>query len=1406
MIRRTLFAAALLSIAALLVGATAAPAQPTLVFWDYTTSPNGWWDNPSMWLALGGNPLGYAPDGTFGTDYDCLLSAPGAIAAVRQDVTVYSLYLRDQTLRLTGDSRLTLTAPSVAVSGTNTALYIEGGGVLDGRGTVLAREAILWEGAVVAARQIGHDLTLDVATLDNFGMVAAVNDGRLTINGARIGNYWALGGRGRLMAASGGKLTLNDCMLYNEPGIGETTVGPGGTLSLVRTSVGGERIVALAAPDYTNPNARVSIEDSFLGGLHLQWRANLQVTGGRSMIYGGFDMDLDAVANIQPGATLAVENRLAVSEFAWVTVAGTLELGNPHGGATLVEGLGTILLNEGTVTGSAVLQNWGGGSGNTLGIAGSGTVDVDDMELRNGAQIRTDRAGDVLTLSGHFHQGGSAGSYIVAMGDTGIVFDGADVDKALVQIGNASVDMYDSSIDRVYLQANGSGGTLTAAGGANAVAILQAHGYVAQVVVAPGATCELTDVLLENSAVLRIGGLATVTAPAAWPAWRGNGTVVLEGGRIQGDFESDLPLEGHGQLAPPPWGGTLVWRNNITARGGVLELVPGIRLAHQSPRLDVESGAELFINDATYEGYETIIAVQPGGTLRLDDALLAGYTMVQIGGGMPMAGGDPVPLFEAPPCTDAAEMIATGVNDLRAGSVDVRYDSEASIVSGETRIADLFNQGFFDVFADARLIVGGDEGGYESFQNYGAFRINGRMDLVMGAEWSTSRNDGVIAIEPGGLLALQINPMQSLRGCGTIVVGGTLDATTTAIGFDGGPPGQIMLEGGLITGSLATDCIVDGYGTITGQLTLAGFGAGLYTTQVGRTLHLTYLDLWLLAGTPCDVVVDHGGTMELANSVIADTNPDHRVLVDNSGPMAGLSRLLVRDSGIGPRIVVRGDSESEMVNFGMVHMNDVEVRTEGGWYVMGHAQAAGVQVGTMDSETMQQGGGLVYVSPEASLTLTNLEIAGHAMPSRVDVAGTLRFMRPHPTESSLLARNGTLYLQGGTIEGDGGVTMTGMGFIRGYGRINAAMTIESGKIEANQNGAWLRLSGADKVFGPGGWGYAGDGGRLAVEGIRVDNFGRIQINAGSHLLVDAGIIDNQGMGVTVIDGSYELRRGGAILGSVMMGPTSAGTIGAMGQQAGGTTPVDANQFALGDTKLYGSLTVVNPVALGAAAPDTGNTVLTVMGNLTVQSGADLTLEPDARLVVTGDVASAGTLDINQGWLIVDYDPGDPSPLASIWAQILSGSNGRTWTGTGITSSAAAADPTHLTAVGVIDNADPVGGKSQFGGVDVDATSVLVRYTWWGDINLDGAVTADDYDVIDNTYVFGLPPGRTYGWWSGDMNGDGAVDADDYDLIDNAFVFGGTPMGGSPVGLVIPEPATLALLTLGALALVRRRGR
>jgi hypothetical protein len=137
---------------------------------------------------------------------------------------------------------------------------------------------------------------------------------------------------------------------------------------------------------------------------------------------------------------------------------------------------------------------------------------------------------------------------------------------------------------------------------------------------------------------------------------------------------------------------------------------------------------------------------------------------------------------------------------------------------------------------------------------------------------------------------------------------------------------------------------------------------------------------------------------------------------------------------------------------------------------------------------------------------------------------------------------------------------------------------------------------------------------------------------------------------------------------------------------------------------------------------------------------------------------------------------------------------------------AASDPKHLTAVGVAT------GLSSFENVSVSSSDVLVKYTYYGDANLDGQVNSSDYTLIDAGYLSG---GTLTGWQNGDFNYDGVINGSDYTLIDNAFNTQGaqflsqiasptSQVAGTGTSSAVPEPATLGLLAFGTAALLGRR--
>jgi len=115
-----------------------------------------------------------------------------------------------------------------------------------------------------------------------------------------------------------------------------------------------------------------------------------------------------------------------------------------------------------------------------------------------------------------------------------------------------------------------------------------------------------------------------------------------------------------------------------------------------------------------------------------------------------------------------------------------------------------------------------------------------------------------------------------------------------------------------------------------------------------------------------------------------------------------------------------------------------------------------------------------------------------------------------------------------------------------------------------------------------------------------------------------------------------------------------------------------------------------------------------------------------------------------------------------------------WTGPGITSHLAAAS-NGVTGVGIGTAASVLGiGAADSGvwrGETVTAGSVLITYTYAGDVDLNGYVDGGDYGAIDNWIQF---PG-TSGYANGDVNFDGVIDGADYGTLDNTIQLQGPPL-------------------------------
>jgi autotransporter-associated beta strand protein len=258
----------------------------------------------------------------------------------------------------------------------------------------------------------------------------------------------------------------------------------------------------------------------------------------------------------------------------------------------------------------------------------------------------------------------------------------------------------------------------------------------------------------------------------------------------------------------------------------------------------------------------------------------------------------------------------------------------------------------------------------------------------------------------------------------------------------------------------------------------------------------------------------------------------------------------------------------------------------------------------------------------------------------------------------------------------------------------------------------------------------------------------------------------------------------------------------------GLTKWGSQKLTLATVNTFTGPTIVNGGILELAV----NGALPANSTLTIAAGAQVIADTRTGLLVLSslNLDPAGKLDLTNNGLVLHG-----ANLATITTELTVGSNNLTWNSVvGITSSTAAADTSHLTALGVIENINAAGTpiyNSSFDGttdLNLTTTDVLVRYTYYGDANLDGHVDGSDYSLIDNGYLNQLT-----GWQNGDFNYDGIINGSDYTLIDNVFNNQGAALSAGVASLdaiataqvAVPEPTLLSVIAAGLIAL-RRRGR
>jgi len=193
-------------------------------------------------------------------------------------------------------------------------------------------------------------------------------------------------------------------------------------------------------------------------------------------------------------------------------------------------------------------------------------------------------------------------------------------------------------------------------------------------------------------------------------------------------------------------------------------------------------------------------------------------------------------------------------------------------------------------------------------------------------------------------------------------------------------------------------------------------------------------------------------------------------------------------------------------------------------------------------------------------------------------------------------------------------------------------------------------------------------------------------------------------------------------------------------------------------------------ALGVHVADGATAVFNAtqhLRHLDVDGSATLT-QGGAKLLITRGLEVTGRLNLSDNDLVLDYAEGEANPLRAVEAMIAAAYDFGAWDLPGLYTDMFDATQRGLTTLAIADPFALFGlGASdtmEFSGITVDGTSVLVKYSYAGDVNLDGLVDGGDYGTLDNWIQF---PG-TSGYWNGDVNFDGVIDGADYGTLDNSI--------------------------------------
>jgi hypothetical protein len=1252
-----------------------------------------------------------------------------------------------------------------------------------------------------AAIEFSSDYTLNPGTSFSGAGTARVSGSTLTLAGnVNATNFELTGGT----FTGGGAFAANNFNWTGGimTGTGVTSFAPGASLSLAGTTkVFTQRTISNSGTANWSAGAisgglgaTFNNSGTFLVGNTTSWSYN---QGGNAPVFNN-----SGTVTKTTGAGVVtlgiVFNNLGPAGVVNVN-AGTLTLsggGSASGMFVLAPNTVLSFTNDYSLENGASFSGNGTArvSGGTLGV--NGTVTAARFEVAAG----TLGGGGTLTIGERLEWGGGTmsgtGSTLVSPGATALLDTTTKVLVSRRFVNSGSLEWLAGGVNSGLGAVFQNDGTMTV--NANAGFLQNQGGALSQ--------------FINNGTINKSANTTTFNV-----GFNNAGNINLTGGTLALDGAGTHS----GSFVVGP-GATLSFGGGAQDLAGAASITGGGTVLFDGGTVDVDTGAYNVSGITRVTGgaanFNTPSAttnslIVTGGAVGGGGTITATSTFTWSGGSMSGTGSTVI----APAATgllDTTTKVHNGRRIVNLGSVDW---SAGGINAGGGGVFQ--NVGTFTTSTGAAYLFN-QGGAAPSFNNLGQFtKTAGTVATTMGI---TFNNSGTV-----------------LAGTGTIIFSGGGSASgnfvaapnavinfsndyTLASGVVLGGAGEHRLTAGTLTlqGDIDAAHFVQSAGTLTGpgNLTLSsamdwtgGIAAGAGSIRVPASATLN------LQGTTkvLNRSVSNSGT---ANWSAGNFNSGQGSVFNNTGTFLntfgggysfnqGGAAPVFNNSGLfqksGP-----GDPTNLFVSFN----NTGTVRVDAGTLLL---SAQGTSTGRFEiaaAATLDIGsGGLQVLGPGAAL------IGPGA--ARILSGGTLDAAGPAVTADRLE--------QAGTLQG-GGTLLVNQSYSWTAGLMTGPGTTSIAPAATATWAGGIKTMNGGRVFSNAGSLSWDAGGVNAGQGVVLGNSGTFTINSP----LNVAFAQNQGGTQATFNNSGRLiKAGGTSTAEIAAAFIGSGTtqvnIGVLNLSGGGTS---GGRFEIAPgAELRLSSTTFNfnssSTITGGGTFRANAGVTSVGGDFDVATtsidGATLNLSagasPNSRTLVTHDLlfnALGSRLNLNNNSAVIDYST--TSPLPVIKAKLLSGYAGGQWNGNGILSTSAAQQSNTAIGYGEASAVLGIGGTqtASFNSRNVDATSLLLKYTLSGDTNLSGKVDfvdlvalAQNYNILDGSRL----------WTQGDFDYNGNVDfADLVKLAQNYnAALPGAAIPGAPASFdddlarafaQVPEPSgfLIGLLACGFAGPMRRR--